>query len=430
MKSLLLAGLLLRGVLLSQQQAPVSLTLETAVEVALSNNPAIAESEGNLAVAEARVRQARAAYRPSLGFSGLAKAGLSGALNLLVPVGLSNSPLFRNYAAGLFGDLTVFDFGQRRHAVQAEEHRRTAAEADLERMKLGTALSARLAYIEVLRSQRLESLAAEVVKAQEPTVRQAQAFYEARLRSRVELELAKAALSGAELREIEARNNSEIARAELRRALGVSEEVSFALADTLIDVPKLTLGVTSAGPVVAEALAARPEVQSVAAEIRAAEERVQVARTQRRPSFAIGSTAGYARMNPSKLSNQSAAGLGIDFPLYAGGRITAEVEEAEAELLAAKARQRQIAIQIGYEVRRALALLQNAVASLPAVQARRVASQHAARLASERYREKLGSIIEVTQAQAAVAEATAAESVTRYELRRAEAQLNATLGRK
>ncbi len=426
MKNLMLAGLLFRGVLLSQSQPPVSLTLEKAVEVAFSNNPAIAESEGNLGVAEARVRQARAAYRPSLGFSGLAKAGLSGALNLLMPIGLSNSPLFRNYAAGVFGDVTVFDFGQRRHAVQVEENRRTAAEADLERMKLGTALSARLAYIEVLRSQRLESVAAEVVKAQQSTVRQAQAFYEARLRSRVELELAKAALSGAELREIEARNNAEIARAGLRRALGFSEEVSFALADTLTDVPNLS----SAGSAVSEALAARPEVQSIAAYIRAAEERVQVARSQRRPSFAIGSTAGYARINPSKLSNQSAAGLGIDFPLYAGGRITAEVEEAEAELLAAKARQRQIDIQIGYEVRRAVALLESAVASLPAVQARRVASQHAARLASERYREKLGSIIEVTQAQAALAEATAAESVARYDLRRAEAQLNATLGRR
>ena len=37
---------------------------------------------------------------PQLGFSGLSKAGLSGAMNGLDPIGLANSPFFRNFAAG------------------------------------------------------------------------------------------------------------------------------------------------------------------------------------------------------------------------------------------------------------------------------------------------------------------------------------------
>lgn len=424
MKIALLAALLVCCILRAQE--PLSLTPEKAADVALSNNPAVTEAEGNLAAAEARLRQARAAYRPSVGFSGLAKAGLSGALNVLLPIGLANSPLFRNYAAGLFGDFTIVDFGRRRHAVRAEENRRTAAEADLERIRVGTALDARLAYLNLVEAERLEVVATEIVRAQENTVRQAQAFYEARLRSRVELELAKAALSAAVLREVEAENNTEIARAELRRSLGLSEAVSFSLADVRTQSPQLP----SAGSAIAEALIGRPEIRLTAAEIGAAEEGIHVARSQRRPSLAIGSTAGYARMNPTKLSNQSAAGLALEFPLYAGGRISAEIEEAEAALVAAKGRQEQVLQQVTYEVRRALALLRNAVASLPAVEARTEASRQAARLAAGRYGEKLGSIIELTQAQAALAEATAADAVARYEIQRAEARLTAALGRK
>jgi outer membrane protein TolC len=68
------------------------LSLDDAIRITLQGHPALREAEDAVAAAEAEVKQARANYFPQLSFSGIAKAGLSGATGALGLPGFPASP--------------------------------------------------------------------------------------------------------------------------------------------------------------------------------------------------------------------------------------------------------------------------------------------------------------------------------------------------
>jgi len=203
-------------------QAPTRLNLGQAVERALKENPTIREAEQELEEAEARVKQARADYFPQLGSSGLAKIGLSGALNGLDPVGLANSPLYRNLAEGVNVYHPGFDSGRTKYAVNEQQRRRDVFVANLDAAKSFVTLDTTRAFYYLLQARRLTEVAQQILRSRESNVRRAQAFYEGKLRSRVDLELARFGLSEAQLRVLEAENAVRIRQAELGRAMGTS----------------------------------------------------------------------------------------------------------------------------------------------------------------------------------------------------------------
>src|SRR5260370_21135158 len=100
----------------SQSSVAQPLPLDEAVRTALRQPPALREAEAAVAAAEAEVRQARSYYFPQLSFSGIVKAGLSGATSLGLP-GFPASPFFRNTAYSVNWYQSIFDVGRIRHLV-------------------------------------------------------------------------------------------------------------------------------------------------------------------------------------------------------------------------------------------------------------------------------------------------------------------------
>jgi len=86
--------------------------------------------------------------------------------------------------------------------------------------------------------------------------------------------------------------------------------------------------------------------------------------------------------------------------------------------------------QVALEVRTAYARLQNALESIPALRQQAEASQQALRLASERYRERLGTLVELNEAQASLTEAAASEATALYDAKVVESELRFAVGRR
>ena len=143
------------------------LTLEAAINIALEQNPAVAVAREAIAESEARVRQEKANYYPQIGFSGIAKAGLSGALNGLQPQGLPNSPFYRNFADALNIYHPGLDFGRTKHAVRFQRQQTEALRSDLESVEASLILETSRAYYRVLEAQRLEQAALKSVISRE-----------------------------------------------------------------------------------------------------------------------------------------------------------------------------------------------------------------------------------------------------------------------
>jgi outer membrane protein TolC len=90
----------------------------------------------------------------------------------------------------------------------------------------------------------------------------------------------------------------------------------------------------------------------------------------------------------------------------------------------------KVPIQVALEVRIAYVKLQNALESIPVLRQQAEASRQALRLASERYRERLGTLVELNEAQANLAEAAAGEVTGLYDVKAAESELRFALGRR
>ena len=405
---------------------PVHLTLQQAIETALRQNPSVNVARHNVEEADARIREARAGYYPQFGFNGIAKMGLSGATNALGLVGLPASPLYRNLADSLNVSQSLFDFGRTKHRVAYERKLRDAAEADIATVEADVRLKVEQACYGLLRARRLQEVTAEIVRSQEATVRQAQALYEGQMRSRVDLDLARANLSRAQLRASEAENRVHAAVATLGLALGGAQDAEY-----VIDSPDLsTPSLETVESFVEGALLARPELQTLRLDREAAEEQLEFAKSQKKPLLSLAFSGGYARFTNVLARQLLAGGAGLALPLFTGGRIEGQEDEAEAQLHGLESREESLKQQVALQIRTAWFQVKNAIDSLPVLHLAAEYARNAARLADERYRERLGSFVELSTAQASFAEASASESVGLYDAKIAEAELWRAAGRR
>ena len=400
------------------------LTIEAAIDIALDRNPAVAAAREAIAESEARVRQERANYYPQINSSGLAKAGLSGALNGVQPVGLANSPFYRNFANALNIYHPGLDFGRTKHAVRFRKREAEALGSDLESVEASLILETSRAYYRVLEAQRLEQAADKAVTSRETTLRQARAFYEGEIRSKVDFDLARVGHAEAQFRALEARNTLRVAMAELASALGDAQAGGFELSEPELAIAQLD----PLAALIEQARENRPDL--IALEIRrsAASEAIAVARSQRKPKLSFSFSGGWARFAPLTVSKLLAIGTGLHLPVFTFGRLEGNIEAAEARLRTLDNRYEDLRQQIVLETRTSYYRLENAIESIPVRQVQTEASGEAVRLARARYREQLGSMVELNESEALLAQAEAHKASAVYAAKIAEAELEFATG--
>src|SRR5260370_20694791 len=116
-------------------------------------------------------------------------------------------------------------------------------------------------------------------------------------------------------------------------------------------------------------------------------------------------------------------------PVFTGGRVEGKEEEEEGQRHGLESREESLKQQVALEIRTAWFRLKNAIDSLPVLHLQTEYARDATRLAEERYRERLGSFVELAVAQAILAEAYVGESVGLYDAKIADAELRRAAGR-
>jgi outer membrane protein TolC len=334
--------------------------------------------------------------------------------------------LYRNFADSLNVSQSVFDFGRIKHQLAQARKLRDAAECDVAGVEADVTIEVERAYYGLLRAQRLRDVAAEMIRAREATVRQAQALYEGQMRSRVDLDLARANLASAQLVATEADNAARIAVAKLGQALGGAQDGEY-----LLEPPEATMPeVEPIASLLEEAVRTRPELRSLDFEHEAAEKRLEFTRSLKKPLLNLAFSGGYARFSNVLARELVATGAGLALPLFTGGRIEGQEEEAQSQLRSLESRQESVRQRLALEVRTAWFRLKHAIDARPMLQLQVQVAGNAVRLANERYRERLGSFVDVTAAQSSFAEASAGEAVGFYDVKLAEADLRRATGRR
>lgn len=417
MKTLLFSLLFL--VLASPLRAAAPLTLEEAVATALSRHPTVAQAREEVAGAEARVGRSRAAYFPQVD---LAADWSRGRTFLTALEGVKETEVF---SAGVAVRQNLWDFGRTAGAVAAARGDREAAAQGEAATRQEVVLRVRSAYyLQFAAEEQVEAIR-ERVRAREAVLRQAQGFFAEGIRPRVEVARAEADLHAARTELIRAENNRDLARLELAQAMGVEALEERPLSEP--PYPQAPLpGLAAARE---EALRGRAELREARARIDAAEGALRTARSGHLPTLSATGSAGYADRELWPEGNTWSAGVHLTVPLFSGFATVEEVREGRARVRGAEARRQELRLAVAREVESAWLGVREARARLDSTRKEVAAARENRSLAAGRYREGVGNMVEVTDAEAQALSAETAHIQARYDALTAEARLRRAMGR-
>jgi len=385
----------------------VPLSLNEAVERGLRYNLGLIES--NQASAEARAQRLRAlsALLPDLSVK-----GEQGFENIsFQEVGLSKLPPIPGVGplpatSGNFGYQDAL-LSLTQSVYSAELHDRYRAQRSAEQASTFSARDARdvvvyavgVAYLQVAASVAR----VETARAQLATAKELDQQTRDQVRNEVSPEIdsvrAQVELQTAEQRLVNVTNALEKDKLTLGRIIGLPLNQKFALADSAAyrGLENLTLE-----SVTAEALQFRSDLASAEANVRAAEYRVGAEKAQRYPTIAVNANYGGAGTNVGSFNSVYGVSGSISFPIFTGGRIRADIAEAQASLNRRRAEYEDLKGRVAYDVRVAWLDLEASDSGVKVAEKNEALAQRALTQSRDRYGNGVTNYVEVIQAQEAV----------------------------
>lgn len=280
------------------------------------------------------------------------------------------------------------------------------------------------AYLKIeASSARLDSVVAQLASAQELD-RLAADRVRAELAPEIDSLRAQVERQTAEQRVIDSRNDLEKDKLTLARMIGVAVDQSFTVDPPA--PPELVTGLTEQSAQDA-AFRSRSDLTRAKANSDAAEFALRAARAQQHPS--VGVTADYGgggdRTSFNELYTVAAA---VSMPLYTGGRIQADVAQAQQDLNRRRAEYEDLQGRVAYDVRVAWLDLEASGSSVAVARQNKELADRALTQAQDRYANGVTNYLEVVEAQEAVAHANENLVTTVYAFNVAKLALARAIG--
>jgi len=317
-------------------------------------------SNQNIKVAEARLRQARAAVDQ-------ARAGLfptitaNGSVTRSKAPSLSNAPSFAtgavdNYNLGLNASWALDVWGSVRRAVEAGDANWRASAAQLEAARLSARATLAQNYFALRVADATKRLLDDTVKAYARSLELTQNRYHAGVAARVDVVQAEVQLKSTQAQLIDA----EVSRAQLEHAIALQlgePPANFALAasDLALAMPRVPLALPSA------LLERRPDIAAAERAMAAANAQIGVAKAAYFPSLSLSAANGFRTTDLANLisspSHFWSLGAALAEGIFDGGLRRAATEQAVAAYDAEVATYRQTVLTGFQEVEDNLAAL-------------------------------------------------------------------------
>lgn len=361
-----LAGAMLVADALAQSSS-LPLTLQDAANIALEKNPLRKAALADTKAATAGVREAQSLLMPHVNFSELATRGddpvyVFGsklrqrhftADNFAPPLNKLNTPLpYGNFSTRFGGTWSLFDSFASWRGINRAKEMKIAASHQLKRTDQEILFRVVQSYYGVLLAAKQLEVAEQAEKTAKSIMDRSRVRYDAGVVVESDLLSAKVRLASREQELIRARNNLELARAQLNTAMGVAVDAPYQPGDGLAE---RNLTVTSLPELEQNALATRPDLKRIEAQQSAQELSVAIAKSSFGPR--LNAFAGWEMDNPKFFAggggNNWLGGIELQIDLFQGGakRAALSRECANAEKIAALKRAASDAVRL--EVRQA-----------------------------------------------------------------------------
>ena len=399
-----------------------ALDLSEVVNLALCNNAQTREAWANSRVQAAQVGVSKAGYLPSAAVNASANRNLTG----------TNAGLDQR-SIGLSISYLLYDFGSRAANLENARQLLAAASATQDSTVQAVFLGAVQAFYQAQAALAALDAALESERSARESFAAAEARHIAGSATLADKLQARTAFSQATLNRITADGHLKNARGALANMVGLdaNRNVSLVaaagyfaatrnmLASPLpIPLPQAGEGANDASQegealkifegdvntLIEEARQRRPDLQAAAAQARVAEASADAARAADRPTISLNASSNQ-NTSAGISSRGSQIGIALSVPIFSGYAPTYRVRAAEAQLDAKNIQLERLRLQVALDVWASYQNLITATQSLRSTADLLDSAEQSERAALGRYKAGVGSILDVLNAQSALASA-------------------------
>jgi outer membrane protein TolC len=379
------------------------LTLVDAIDIALRNSPVTRRTWAAARSAAAEVGQAKADYFPEI--------DVSGDVSHVKQSAVGGQFSFEQTVYGPSAELSwmLLDFGGRRAGI--EKTRRALEVADWAHNQAiqDVVLSVELAYYSFLSAKAQLEATAATVKEAETNLEAATVRHDAGVATIADVLQAKTVLSEAQLSRLVAEGQIGVITGTLATTLGVPANTALDIGETPKKAPVDEFDET-VEKFIERALTSRPDLLAERARFLEAQSEIASAKAERWPTLNAAAGADrtyYDGDSISPYSDNWAAAITLDWNVFDGFRRKYAIRQAEEDAAAARARVETTRQRVILEVWRSYQDVRTAGRRVTTSADLLASAEQNGTVALGRYREGVGSILDLLTAQALLASARA-----------------------
>ena len=384
-----------------------ALSLEEVVERALCANPQTREAWANARYQAAQVGVAKSAWLP----------GVSGTLtdNRLHASGAAAVPGDYSQASlTLSASWLLWDHGARSASLESATQLLAAANLSQDATVQAVFLSAVQAWCGWFAAQGAVAAALESEKASQESLKAAERRYEVGTATPADKLQARTAWSQTVLTRIRAEGEARSARGVLMNVLGLDASDSQAIAAPGQTRPTGEFE-ADLGRLIERAKGARPDLAASDAQVRAARAGVALARANGLPTVTLGASAGETHNSLTDPATNGSIGVTVSIPVFTGFATAYRVRAAREQVAVKEAQRERIERQVSLDVWKAYHGLVTATQSLRASADLLASAEQSRRVAKGRFDAGVGGILDLLNAESALASARQQDVQTRYD---------------
>ncbi|MEO8217575.1 MAG: TolC family protein [Acidobacteriota bacterium] len=391
------------------------ITLAEIVDIALANNPSTRIAWLQARAAEADLGSSRADYLPELDLDAEVGHARSGGGGRTVVTQMT-------YGPSLSLSYLLFDFGGR--SARSEQARQTLIAADFEHNAIiqNVVLAAQRAFYQYVEGKALLAAQEATLKELQTNLDSANARHEAGVATIADVLQARTALSQARLNFETIDGSLRTIEGQLATAMGLSPVTRFDVGTLPLEVPSTEVN-EAIEELLARAQENRPDLASARALAARASQRVTEVRAQGLPKISVATSMGKTYFGSGSSTSPFSTSLLFGWPIFTGFRNTYDIRAAERGAEAAAEQVHAVRDQVNLQVWSSYYSLQTAAQRMTTARDLLASATQSAEVAAGRYREGVGSILDLLTAEAALQSARAQEVQSRTDWFLSVAQL-------
>lgn len=407
------------------------LGLVEVLEVALRNNPAMKASWADAQAAAAGFGSTRAAYLPTVSLDGTLGVKDSHDTHAV------SHTFQQTRGPSLDLAMLLFDFGGRKAVRERAWQSLLATNWSHNATIQDTILAVEKAYFQYMATKATVVAAQADLKDSEQHLAAALALHQAGSATIADVLQMKTAFAQARLALLMAQGSIFTTRGALATAMGAPANTPFDIDDAPAEIPTEAVS-QKVEELIDTALAQRPDLAAARARYLASTAQAQKIRSVGRPTLSFNSSAETTWFQIDHETSSGpfdrredivSAGLLLRVPLFTGYANTHDLAQAQAEAAAQAARTNVIEQQVVLQVFQSYYELQTAIERVRSVDDLLANAQQSETVAAARYKEGVGTGLDLITAQAALAAARAQKVQAGWQWHTAVAQLAHDTGR-